>query len=654
MDINNKCINELKALSAEIVSNANSGHTGSAIGASSILFALFKDHLMFNPENPEFINRDRLIISAGHISALYYALLHLFGYNISSDDLKNFRKINSKTPGHPEYNITPGVEVTTGPLGQGIANAVGFAIAEAHLESKIKSINPNLINNYTYCFCGDGCLMEGVALEACSLAGTLCLNNLIVLYDDNNITIDGTRILSNSEDIALKFKAMNWNVLKVKNGNDYYSCTKAINQAKNSKKPTIIIFKTKIGIGTSLEGTSKIHAYPMPSEELAIFKDSLAVATCFEFSKEVLSYCHKTVEKNIKKYDKWNNYLITLKEEDKQKYNIFKKATTSSNINFENILKKVHSLGKQAGRKVSNLILNLTAKSEQNLIGGAADVAASTLASINNGDDFSHQNQKGRNIHFGIREHCMGAICNGIALYNKQPTFASTFLAFANYMIPPIRLSSMMKLPVLNIFTHDSISIGQDGPTHQPIEQIAQLRSIIDLYTFRPANNTEAVAAYKFFFENKLPTSIIMSKGNLLESQDIKLCDAEKGAYIVYENSKSPDVLIISTGTDVALSIKIAKQLTDYNVRVVSMPCESLFQQQTAYYKNKILPKAKLRVVIEASNDNIWYKYLTFDDLLINVKNYQSSGNGSEIYSNAGFDDKKIANLINKKIKKDS
>lgn len=650
MDIKQKSINELKSLSAEIVSNAQSGHTGSAVGAATILFSLFNNHLLFNPNDPEFLNRDRLVMSAGHTSALYYSLLHLFGYNISSDDLKNFRKIGSITPGHPEKGITPGVEVSTGPLGQGIANAVGLAIAEANLEAKLKIINPNLINNYTYCFCGDGCLMEGVAQEACSLAGTLQLNKLIILYDDNNITIDGTRELANNENIAKKFKAMNWNVLSVKNGNDYSACTKAIKQAKKSQKPTLIIFKTTIGEGLSLAGTPKVHAYPLSADELKEFKNLLETTNSFGFSEDVYNYCKKAVLKNTQKYLKWQTTFENLKT-DKTSFKIFKSSTTSQSINFDNILTKFKTSSAKSGRQMSNELLNLCSKYEQNLIGGAADVAASTLSLINNGLDFSATNRLGKNIHFGIREHAMGAICNGITIYNNTPSFCSTFLAFSNYMLPPMRMSAMMNLPVLSLFTHDSITVGQDGPTHQPIEQIGTLRSIPNLTTFRPASNLEMLVAFKYFFEHKTPCSILASKNNLLITNDLSIENIEKGGYVISDCDLKPNVIIISTGDDVKLALNVKQNLPEMAVKVVSMPCEEIFSKQNGNYKNSVLPKDVLKVVIEASNDTIWYKYLSPNDILINVTEYQSSGNGNEVYQNAGFDAEKIAKMIKKHIK---
>jgi len=650
MDINQKCINELKFLSAQIVSNAKSGHTGSAIGASSIIYALFKDHLMFNPQNPNFLNRDRLIFSAGHVSALYYSVLHLFGYDISSEDLRNFRVCGSKTPGHPEVHITPGIEVSTGPLGQGIANAVGFAIAQANLQARLETLNSKIIDNYTYCFTGDGCLMEGVALEACSLAGTLALNKLILLYDNNDITIDGTRQLSNSEDIAAKFKAMHWNVLFVNKGNDYRACSKAIKIAKNSNKPTIIIFKTTIGLGTAHQGTAKMHSYPMPTDELIQFKKSLNVDNDFGFSKDVVLHCQKTIEKNISKYDKWNNYLIDLKVNDKQKYKLFKQITETKPINFEKLVEKLNNNLNIAGRNAANEILNLVAKTDNSLLGGAADVAASTLSKINDGGNFSATNKLGRNIHFGIREHAMAAICNGISLYNNTPSFCSTFLAFSNYMIPALRMSALMNVPVLSIFSHDSINVGQDGPTHQPIEQLTMLRSIVDLQTFRPSNKIETLAAFKYFYENKKPTAIVVSKSKQ-NNIAVSLEDASKGAYIAYQNAKNPEIVIISSGTEVELSVKVAKLLENKNVRVVSVPCENIFSNQPTAYKKKILANPKLTVVIEASNENVWYKYLNNNDLIFNVNSYQSSGDGNEIYKKAGFDENKIAQKIIKNLK---
>ncbi len=654
MDILEKSINYFKALTAETISNAGSGHTGSAIGASSIMFALFKDHLKFNPHNEKFLNRDRFVLSAGHASAMYYSLLHLFGYDLSIDDLKKFRKCGSKTPGHPEYEIVPGVETSTGPLGQGIANAVGLAIAESVMEAKFNTKKHSLFSNYTYCYAGDGCLMEGVAVEACSLAGTLNLNKLILLYDDNNITIDGARTLANAEDTMAKFKSMGWNVIQVKDGHNYYACTKAIEKAKHSNKPTIIIFKTIIGIGTSKQGTAKVHAYPLPAEELATFKTSLEAPESFFIPQDVYDYCKTTIEENQKYNACWDALLDSYKQAEPEKYKLLSAHSNHKKINFNKILSNLLKLPEMAGRDMSKNILNEIAKDMPELIGGTADLGASTKAVIDNGGDYSKNNRLGRNLHFGIREHAMGSIANGISLYAGFETFDSTFLAFSNYMLPALRMRAMMNLPVFTIFTHDAIDVGEDGPTHQPIEQIGQLRSLIGYQVFRPANTAEAVACYKVFVENKKPTAMVFSKSKLKSMQTVNLEDAEKGGYVVFDTTPKPTIQIISTGKDVELAINVATELQNQNLssRVISMPCESLFASQDKTYKNKVLLKnASLKVVIEASNDNLWYKYICDNGLLINVDAYQTSGKGSEVYSKAGFISEEIVKLVQKKLK---
>ena len=640
MDIVQKSINYLKSLIAETISNANSGHTGSALSASTMMLALFHDHLKFDPTNPDWENRDKFVLSAGHTSAMYYSLLHLFGYDISIDDLKHFRKCHSKTPGHPEKDIVPGVEVTTGPLGQGVANAVGMAIAS----KKMSHIFPNSINNKTYCYCGDGCLMEGVAIEACSLAGTLALDNLVLLYEDNNITIDGARTLANAEDTARKFDAMGWNVLIVKNGHDYISCTKAIEKAKKSNKPVIVIFKTIIGIGTSKQGTAKVHAYPLPKEELETFKQSLEAPESFYIPEDVYAWCRESSNKNIELAKVWHT----------QNKDILQNIKTLKPIkfNFEKLLKILNSGEPQAGRDISSIVLNELSENYY-FFGGTADVGPSTKAVVSKASDFSAKNPAGRNIHFGIREHSMGSICNGIAATSNFNVFDSTFLAFSNYMLPALKMRGMMNLPVLSIFTHDSVDIGEDGPTHQPIEQITQLRSLIGLDVIRPANNTEVVWAFKHFVEEKRPVALVMSKSKLMTSKDVTLEMASCGGYVLCDTNKKPTIQIIATGKDVDLAISVANELSEtHSVRVISMPCEKIFANQPKTYKNSVLLKnPELTVVIEASNDNIWHKYTTANDLIVSVQDYQTSGKGSEVYAGAGFSKENIVKLINKKLK---
>lgn len=642
MNIETKTLNYLKAVTAETISNAKSGHTGSALGGSSILLALFKNHLHFDPTGTNWKNRDRFVLSAGHVSSLLYNVYHLFGYDISIDDLKNFRKYGSKTPGHPEYGVVPGVETTTGPLGQGVANAVGFAIGEA----KMNAINPTLFNHYTYCYAGDGCLMEGVAVEACSLAGKLALNKLILLYDDNGITLDGEKDISNNENTAKKFEAMGWNVIEVQKGNDYYECVKAIGKAKQSKdKPTIIIFKTIIGIGTYKQGTCGAHGYPLSAEELSVFKKSLEVEGSFEYPEDVVKFCRETANQNLKLIEDWNKMYENCKDEVAEKLKI------NSECNFKDVLKVLNAKPEMAGRDASSVALNELAKYYY-FFGGTADLSSSTKAFIKSSPDFEKDHKNGQNIYFGIREHAMGSIANGIALYGDFYAFDSTFVSFSNYMFPSLRMRSMMNIPALSIFTHDSINIGEDGPTHQPIEQIGQMRAFVGLSVFRPATYAEVVAGYKYFLTTKSPTVLALTKTKISNLKLSTIEKAEKGGYIIYETGKNPQIEILATGTEVYLAMQVADELSSLGVRVISIPNEKLFDSQTANYKSKVrLANPLLKVAIEATNDNVWYKYIGIDGLLINVNSYQHSSNGTEVYEKAGFNKANVVAQIKKALR---
>lgn len=652
MELIEKSINYLKSLTAETISTAKTGHTGSAIGASTLLFALFKDHLKFNPKNPSFLNRDRFVLSAGHTSAVFYSLLHMFGYDLSIDDLKNFRKYESKTPGHPEFGVVPGAETSTGPLGQGVANAVGLAIAESIFETRFNTPSHEIFNNYTYCYAGDGCLMEGVAVEACSLAGTLGLNKLILLYDDNNITIDGKRTIANRENTAKKFDAMGWNVIEVKDGHNYDACTSAIRTARSSTKPTIIIFKTIIGIGTSKAGSEKAHAYPLPADELVSFKESLNTPESFFVPNDVYELCAKTIETNQTYEHAWKVILNDYKQTYSEKYQELNNLFVSKKFDYKKLLNELLKMPEMAGRDLSKLILNELAKVHTELVGGTADLGASTKAVIDGAGDYSAENRLGKNIHYGIREHSMGAVANGISLYAGLPTFDSTFLAFSNYMLPAIRMRAMMGAPVFTVFTHDSVDVGPDGPTHQPIDQIGQLRQIIDYLVYRPATVAEAVAAYKLFFENKKPMAMIFSKSTLKHFANQSLDGAEKGGYVLFDTNKKPTIEIFATGKDVEVAASVANEFAKLGVRVISMPCESLFASQSSSYKNKVLlEKPVLKVAIEASNDPIWYKYVGENGLVVSVNGYQPSGSSTEVYQKAGFETQSIVKLIKKKLK---
>ena len=648
-----KSLNYLKALTAETVSNANSGHTGTALGGSSILFALFKDHYKFDVSDTDFLNRDRFVLSAGHASALYYSLLAMFGFDVSLQDLKNFRKIGSITSGHPEFGLINAVETSTGPLGEGVANAVGMAIAESIMEEKFNNIGFPIINNYTYCFAGDGDLMEGVAQEACSVAGAYKLNRFILLYDCNEVTIDGSLNLSNRENVRKKFKAMGFRVIEVKKGNSFSACTRAIAKAKKSDLPTIIIFHTTIGIGTEKEGTSAVHAYPLKKEELVAFKEKLGVKESFFIPSDVREFCMESTINGKLLHEKWNQDLAVYATTHPDLYKKLLSFFDSKKIDYEKLAQTYNNSDYDSIRDLNHSLLNDFADKFCQIFGGTADVAPSTKAYIDEGGDFVAGNKRGRNFHFGVREHAMAAICNGISLYEDFLPFDSTFLAFSNYMIPALRMRAMMKLPVLDIFTHDSILIGEDGPSHQPIEQIAMLRSILGLNVFRPCDVNELIACYKMYFTERKPTSLILPKQKVISSGLSSIKNASLGGYILKPAKKSADIVLMASGSEIPLALSVAKELEkSFDVSVVSMPCFEIFEQQSDSYKSKILqPNAKLRVAIEASNDSVWYKFMSSNDIFIKVENYMPGGEGEQVYQKAGFSVKQILKQINKKLK---
>lgn len=636
MKINQTAINYVRSIAAETISHAKSGHTGVSVGAATILYSLFKDHYLFNKDDPKFINRDRLVLSAGHASALYYTLMHMFDMGVSIDDLKNFRSLNSKTPGHPEYNNGENfVEVSTGPLGQGVANAVGMAIAESMVAERFNAQKFPIINNYTYCFVGDGCLMEGVANEAISLAGTLKLNKLILLYDANNITIDGELKISNTEKVAKKFRAQGWNVLKCRFGNNYKFVTNYIALAKKSKKPTIIIFNTTIGYKTNSQGSAKIHGKPLSPLELEEYKIALGTQGSFYIPQEIYDYCYRTVRRNNVKIERWTRNLVMFEKTHPDLYKQFVMYWEDNNIDFEKIEKYIKAEN-LSGREANKIVLNAFAGKLHRLVGGTADVSPSTLAYIenkNSDEDYSRFNRRGRNIHFGVREHSMGAICNGISLYLKSPVFCSTFLAFSNYMIPPIRMSAMMNLPVMYMFTHDSFRIGEDGPTHQPVEQISQLRAIPNLNVFRPCDIKECVACYTMALKDKKPSAFILSRQMLNDQPDVSLDKMIKGGYIL-KSANDSDVAIYATGSEVDIAMKVCENLEKKGLKcsVSSFPSLSVFERQSTQYKNSVLNKnAKLKVVIEASNDSIWYKYAGNDALMLTFNDFGISGKSDDL-----------------------
>lgn len=654
MNIIDKTLNYVKSITAQSISNAGSGHTGAALGTSAIMLALFKDHYNFDVSDTDFLNRDRFVMSNGHACPVYYTLLSLFGFDVSLQDLKNLRVLGSKTPGHPEYRTTDGVEVSTGPLGQGVANAVGMALASSIMAERFNSVGFPIIDNYTYCLAGDGDLMEGVAQEACSLAGTLNLNRLIILYDSNEVTMDGSLNLSNRENVAKKFKAMGWSVVRCKRGNNFHACSRAIEKAKKLSNPTIIIFETTIGIGTEKEGTSSVHGLALNQEELKVFNSKLGVYENFYIPNDVRDFCMASSRRGKLNHEKWNQNLAVYATSNPELYRQFVNFFDRKRIDLEKLVRTSYKWEGLSGRELNKIVFNEIAEKLLQVVAGSADVTNSTGCFIENGGNYNTGNRRGRNIHFGVREHAMAAIMNGVSLYEDFIPFCSTFLAFSNYMLPSIRLASMMKLNVSYFFTHDSIYVGADGPSHQPIEQLSQLRSIIGLKVFRPCDASELLAGYNHVLSGEGPVAFILSRQKM-QVVDGKYKEALQGGYILKPAQKDAQVVLYATGSEVGLALNVAKELSKkYDVSVVSFPCLEVFEEQSTSYKNKVLQKnARLRVAIEASNDARWYKYVGDNGLVIDVNSYQGSGNGSEVYSKAGFNEKDIIRQINKKLSHD-
>ncbi len=626
--------NSIRVLSLDIIDKANSGHPGLPLGAADYVYILWRKYLKFNPENPNWLNRDRFILSAGHGSALLYSMLHISGYNLSIDDLKNFRQWGSKTPGHPEYGETEGVETSTGPLGQGFSNAVGMAIAEKMLQARL---NSKIINHKIYALAGDGDLMEGISYESASIAGKLGLDNLIVFYDDNNITIDGTTEISFNENIEMRFKAQNWDIIKI-DGHNFKEIEKALDWAQNENgKPKLIIAKTTIGKGCpNKSNTPKIHGSPAGPEETKLVKQNFGFDPdkSFFIPQEVYDNFKTRISELKQIYAKWENEFNSALENDKNFKDTYNKL-----FNPElkpDILNKLYDIFKNeesiATRNASNKILQELAEFDERLISGSADLFGSVKNYLSNYDLISKDNFSGRNIQFGIREHAMGGIINGITLYKGFRPIASTFYVFSDYMKPAIRLSALMKIPALFVFSHDSIFVGEDGPTHQPVEQNIMLRSIPGLILLKPADAIETAAAYYFAltYENG-PVVITLTRQNLpvFDRNRYSLPDVNKGAYIIKKESKeNPDLIIISTGSEVSISLIAAEKLESegFSVRVVSMMSTELFDKQSEEYKQSILGDAETkRLIVEAGSTIGWYKYAGCNGKIIGIDKFGAS-----------------------------
>ncbi|MCR1952101.1 transketolase [Clostridium sp. DSM 100503] len=638
-------IDAIRVLSADAIEKSKSGHPGLPLGSATMAYILWTK-MNHSGKNPNWDNRDRFILSAGHGSMLEYSLLHLFGYGITIEDIKNFRQLGSLTPGHPEYGHTKGVEITTGPLGQGVCNAVGMAIAESHLAEKFNKPGYEVVNHNTYAIVGDGCLMEGISAEASSLAGTLGLGKLIVLYDSNNISIEGNTDIAFREDVAKRYEAYNWQVIKVNDGNDIEAVEKAIEEAKNeTTKPSIIIVKNQIGFGCpEKQGKASAHGEPLGTENVKAMKENLGWnQEDFYVPKEVYSNMDNYINLGIEKEKHWNDlfedyrnaYPKLAEEYCKWISGTIDSEALLNNKDFWNFEKAM------ATRESSGIIINRLAELIPNLIGGSADLAPSNKSYMNGKGDFSEENRSGRNLHFGVREHAMAAITNGIYAHGGLKAFCATFFVFSDYMKGAMRLSALMNLPVTYVLTHDSIGVGEDGPTHQPIEQLAALRSMPNMTVFRPADSKETAAAWYYAVTNgSSPTSIVLSR-QTLPLYDGSAKRALNGGYIIKDSKKEiPDAILMASGSEVELIYKAADELENQgiDVRVVSIPSFEIFDSQDKEYKESVLPnKVRKRIAVEALSSFGWHKYVGLDGEVISLDTFGASGKAEELFKKFGF-----------------
>ena len=648
MNIEEMSVNAIRVLSADAIQKANSGHPGLPLGTAPVAYELFAKHMNYNPHNPDWVNRDRFVLSGGHGSMLLYSLFHLFGIgNLSLEEVKNFRQFGSLTPGHPEYGHTVGVEATTGPLGQGMAMAVGMAMAEAHLSSVFNKEGFPVVDHYTYVLGGDGCMMEGISSECFSLAGTLGLSKLIVFYDSNNISIEGSTDIAFTEDVVTRFKAFGFQTIEVEDGNDLEAIGKAIEEAKADKtRPSLIKVNTLIGYGCpAKQGKASAHGEPLGVDNVAALKENInwPCKGDFEVPKEVYDHYKELADNMAKAEDKWNELFAAYVEkypEMKELWdNYFDGYDMSDLFNSDEYWAKGDK--PEATRSTSGTILNMIKKAMPNLIGGSADLAPSNKTNMKDAGDFSKDNYAGTNLHFGVREQAMAAIGNGLALHGGLKAFVATFFVFSDYVKPMARLSALMKLPLTYVFTHDSIGVGEDGPTHEPIEQLAAFRSLPDFTVFRPCDRTETAAAWMYAVENECgPTGLVLTRQNLPQIEGSSK-DALKGGYVIAESEKAvPDAIIIASGSEVSLAINAKEELkkSGIDVRVVSMPSMELFDKQSAEYKESVLPNGvRKRVPVEALSDFGWYKYVGLDGRVIAMEGFGASGPAATLFEHFGF-----------------
>ena len=669
-EVEKKCIDTIRFLAADAIEKAKSGHPGMPLGAAAAAFTLWTKHLKHNPKNPQWPDRDRFVLSSGHASMLLYALLHLTGYDLTLDDIKNFRQWGSLTPGHPEYKHTPGVEVTTGPLGQGLANAVGMAIAEAQLGARFNRDGAKLVDHFTYVMTSDGDMMEGVASEACSLAGHLRLGKLIVLYDDNKVTLAGSAALSFTENIELRFKSYGWQVQTVKDGNDVAAIDRAIKKAKkDTDRPSLICVQSTIGYGAPCkQGSCEAHGSPLGADELKGAKAALGwpAEPSFFVPDEARKLFRKALTRGKKFENKWQDDLNAFKQAQPAIAAEFLRTLNGEMpADWEAALTEFPAGSKDiATRKASESVIQAIAAKIPEFAGGSADLNPSTFTWLKGLGDFQSPTTSsaglhgmvggpwsyaGRNIHFGVREHAMGSIAVGMALHGGIIPYTATFLPFADYMRPPMRLAALMGVRTIFVFTHDSIGVGEDGPTHQPIEQIMNLRQVPNMTVIRPADANETVEAWRLALSNtKGPTTLVFSRQNL-PVLDRSVCNAasgtRRGGYILWESSANPELILIATGSEVSMTLTAARKLAaeDINVRMVSLPSWEIFDRQPQEYRDSVLPPAiTARISVEAGIKLGWEHYVGLSGKIIGMDSFGASAPGPVLYEKFGFTVDKI------------
>ncbi len=652
MPIENLCINTIRTLAMDGVQQANSGHPGTPMALAPLVYTLYSRYLDYNPSNPDWLNRDRFVLSAGHASMLLYAILHVAGYDLPLDELKKFRQLGSKTPGHPEYGVTPGVETTTGPLGQGLTNSVGLAIAEAHLAAVYNKEKYNIIDHYTFAICGDGDLMEGVSHEAASLAGHLGLGKLIWFYDDNHITIEGKTDLAYSDNVQKRFEGYNWHVINIgDNANNVEMIGNAIAEAKKvSDKPSLIIIRSHIGFGSpNMVNTSEAHGAPLGEEEVRLTKKAYGWPEDEKFlvPAKVIEHFNKVAEKGKAKESEWNSKFSAYSREFPELAAQLKSAIAGELSDGWDAQLPVFKGEDPAAatRNVSGKVLNMIADKTPYLIGGSADLNPSTKTFLSKSGYFSKENPANRNIAWGVREFVMCGAANGLALHGGLRPFASTFFVFTDYARPAIRLAAIMKLPVIYVMTHDSIGVGEDGPTHQPVEQMASFRLMPNLHVIRPGDPNETTYAWKAAMLYKDgPTMLLLTRQNIPVFDQAKLGNAAgvlQGAYILAkEKGAKPDVILIASGSEVTLALQARDLLAKENIdaRVVSMPCWELFREQTAEYRESVLPGAvKARLAIEAGSSFGWREWVGDNGGAITLDRFGESGSYKKVFEHFGF-----------------